>query len=165
MCMRRALIATFVNILLHAYSRAAAVTVVVTFGSTVFFCYSSHSGINMMPGTPFKQLIQDAMDCVVEYGVLIKAKARSTQHCAVVQAVPIALWPSVFPQKHYEFLIQVQMDYNILLNKLSSNELLVDSLQWLVSPFHGPVRGSGGSRIGFYDFTVTAVIFSDLFNI
>ncbi|XP_065896143.1 glutathione synthetase-like [Dysidea avara] len=86
----------------------------------------------MMPGTPFKQLIQDAMDCVVEYGVLIKAKARSTQHCAVVQAVPIALWPSVFPQKHYEFLIQVQMDYNILLNKLSSNELLVDSLQCMM---------------------------------
>ena len=83
----------------------------------------------MMPGTTFKQLIQDATDRAIEYGVLHKDQSAGE---TIVRLVPITLWPSVFPRIHYDFLLQVQMDYNLLVNKLSGSVLLMDSLQWLV---------------------------------
>ena len=81
----------------------------------------------------FGSLIQDATDRAVEYGVLAKTEEIFTAPQIVMKLVPIALWPSVFPKKHYDFLLQVQMDYNILVDKLGGNNiLLMDSLQRLV---------------------------------
>jgi len=77
-----------------------------------------------------EQMIQDAMGRAVEYGVLRKAEKETPEAEQVMQLVPITLWPSTFPEKHYEFLLKVQKDYNILVNKLSSDVLLMGYLQW-----------------------------------
>ena len=81
----------------------------------------------------FGQLSQDATDRAVEYGVILRKKETSEETSYVqqkaMQLFPITLWPSVYPKKHYEFLLQVQMDYNLLVDKLSSDVLLMESLQ------------------------------------
>ena len=80
--------------------------------------------------TLFKQLIQEAVDRVKECRV--QTRGRFDNHVEEKPPVPIALWPSVFPRKHYEFLLRVQKDYNLLVNKLSGSKLIVDTLQRLV---------------------------------
>ncbi|XP_065896139.1 glutathione synthetase-like isoform X2 [Dysidea avara] len=84
----------------------------------------------------FGQLSQDATDRAVEYGVILRKKETSEETSYVqqkaMQLFPITLWPSVYPKKHYEFLLQVQMDYNLLVDKLSSDVLLMESLQRII---------------------------------
>ncbi|XP_065899343.1 glutathione synthetase-like [Dysidea avara] len=83
----------------------------------------------------FGQLSQDATDRAVEYGVILKketSEETSTVQQKVMQLFPITLWPSVFPKKHYKFLLQVQMDYNLLVDKLSGDVLLMGSLQRII---------------------------------
>ena len=58
--------------------------------------------------TLFKQLIQEAVDRVKECRV--QTRGRFDNHVEEKPPVPIALWPSVFPRKHYEFLLRVQKD-------------------------------------------------------
>ena len=80
----------------------------------------------------FGQLSQDATDRALEYGVILKketSEETSYVQQKAMQLFPITLWPSVYPKKHYEFLLQVQMDYNLLVDKLSGDVLLMGSLQ------------------------------------
>ena len=76
-----------------------------------------------------KQMIQDAVGRAVECGVLRKAEKETPEAEQVMQLIPITLWPSKLSEKHYEFLLKVQEDYNILVNKLSSGVLLMGYLQ------------------------------------
>ena len=72
-------------------------------------------------------LALDAANFAVEYGVVIKPPADPRN---LMQILPFTLWPSRFPKKQFNLIMELQPDYNILIDKISQNsELLMNSLQ------------------------------------
>ena len=79
----------------------------------------------MMAETTVVSLVLDAEDHAVQFGVM-----QRTDPNKPMQVVPFTLWPSRFPKRHFDSIIQLQEDYNILMDKISQDrELLMDSLQ------------------------------------
>ena len=78
-----------------------------------------------MAKTTVTSLALDAEDHAAQYGVMQRVDPRKP-----MQIVPFTLWPSRFPQWQFDSIIQLQEDYNILIDKISQDrELLIDSLQ------------------------------------
>ena len=78
-----------------------------------------------MAETTVTSLALDAKDHAVQYGVMQRVDPRKP-----MEVVPFTLWPSRFPKRQFDSIIQLQEDYNILIDKISQDrELLIDSLQ------------------------------------
>ena len=70
-------------------------------------------------------VLSDAKDHAVQYGVM-----RSIDPRKPMEVVPLTLWPSRFPKRQFDSIIQLQEDYNVLIDKISQDrELLIDSLR------------------------------------
>ena len=78
----------------------------------------------MMAETIVVSLALDADDHAVQYGVMKRPDPNKP-----MQVVPFTLWPSRFPKRQFDSIIQLQEDYNVLIDKISQDrELLMDSL-------------------------------------
>ena len=80
----------------------------------------------MMTGIVVTSLALDAEDHAVQYRVM----QRPDDPEKPLQIIPFTLWPSRFPKMQFDFIIQLQEDYNLLIHKISQDrELLMGSLQ------------------------------------
>ena len=71
-------------------------------------------------------LVLEAKNHAIENGVLKK----SINQERMVDLIPFTLWPTQFPKKQFDFLTQLQTDFNLLIDGISqSKRLLLDSLQ------------------------------------
>ena len=79
-----------------------------------------------MTETIVTSLALDGEDHAIQYGVV---KLRPDPE-KPMEIVPLTLWPSRFPKRQFDFIIQLQEDYNLLIHKISQDrEFLMDSLQ------------------------------------
>ena len=81
-----------------------------------------------------RPLITQAFEVALTRGVIMRGKNQgeaSTEYGGLnVDHARFTLWPSGFPKTHYTSLLQAQMDFNLLLDKMSrSKTFLLDSLQ------------------------------------
>ena len=71
-------------------------------------------------------LVLEAKNHAIENGVL----KRSSDPERMVDLIQFTLWPTKFPKKQFDFLTQLQRDFNLLMDGISQNKrLLLDSLQ------------------------------------
>jgi len=75
-------------------------------------------------------LVLEAKTHAIENGVLKK----SSKPERMVDIIQFTLWPTQFPKKQFDFLTELQTDFNLLIDGISQNKrLLLDSLQqWVL---------------------------------
>lgn len=73
-----------------------------------------------------ESLVAEAKDLGFQNGILRKSTKRDGE----IEMISFTLWPSQLQRSHLDFLLQLQKDYNSLIDVISRNKnLLLDSLQ------------------------------------
>ena len=67
-------------------------------------------------------LVSEARDFAFQNG-LVKRTKQDTE----VQIISFTLWPSRFQRSSLEFLLQLQKDYNVLIDTISRNKNLLQA--------------------------------------
>ena len=80
-----------------------------------------------------RSLSTQAVEVALTRGVIMRGKnqGKAAEYDRLnIDHARFTLWPSGFPKTRYTSLLQTQMDFNLLLDKMSQNKLfLLDSLQ------------------------------------
>jgi len=75
-------------------------------------------------------LVAEAKDLAFQNGILRKSKKQTRELIREVEIISFTLWPSQFQRSSLYFLLQLQKDYNLLIDVISRNKNnLLDSLQ------------------------------------
>ena len=82
-----------------------------------------------------KSLVTQTIEVALAHGVIARNEKHRDEVERYDQSVNIdharlTLWPSRIPKTHYTGLLQIQTDFNLLLDKISQNKsFLLNSLQ------------------------------------
>ena len=80
-----------------------------------------------------KSLVTQTVEVALVHGVIARNEKQGEAESSVsinIDHLRLTLWPSRIPKTHYTNLLQIQADFNLLLDKISQNKsFLLDSLQ------------------------------------
>ena len=78
-----------------------------------------------------KSLVTQTVEVALAHGVIARNEKQDEAEGSVsIDHARLTLWPSRIPKTHYTNLLQIQADFNLLLDKISQNKsFLLDSLQ------------------------------------
>ena len=79
-----------------------------------------------------KSLVTQTVEVALAHGVISRSKKQdeAAGSSVSIDHVRFTLWPSRIPKTRYTNLLQIQTDFNLLLDKISQNKaFLLDSLR------------------------------------
>ena len=74
-------------------------------------------------------LVTQVVEVALARGVIQSSDKENTNNAISIDHARFTLWPSRFPRIHYNCLLQIQKDFNLLLDKMSQDKsFLLESL-------------------------------------